>query len=373
MDKQANFNTVIFFRICLQGLMIVLLFSISVFNTVHAQGAPSSDSDSEASSDSSFKFLPIPYINYDRSIGFSIGAIPMAMYKLNKKDTISPSSLSGLVGMYSTNKTWFTMAFSKFYMAEDTWRIVIAGGLGNINYQFFAPEPIGRYISYATEAKFVYLKAQRKILPKFYGGLSFMYADYETEFADAEDLTTFNILRSVGAVFSYDNRSNVYYPRKGFEANITFQSYPEFMGNDFISNNIEVYYNHFYPSRGNKDVVATRVFAGFGMGDISFNQQMVVGQTDIRGYSEGKYRGDQLIAIQAEYRWNPYDRIGFVGFAGVASVFNAIDESHDGLLLPGIGAGFRYTAFVENKMNIGIDLAVGKGDWGFYFKIGEAF
>ena len=54
-------------------------------------------------------------------------------------------------------------------------------------------------------------------------------------------------------------------------------------------------------------------------------------------------------------------------------MFEAINESDDGKLLPAVGAGFRFTAFPDNHMNVGLDAAVGDGDWGIYFRIGEAF
>ena len=41
--------------------------------------------------DGKFKFMPIPYLNYDRSLGFMLGAVPMLMFNPSEKDTISPS------------------------------------------------------------------------------------------------------------------------------------------------------------------------------------------------------------------------------------------------------------------------------------------
>ena len=60
-----------------------------------------------------------------------------------------------------------------------------------------------------------------------------------------------------------------------------------------------------------------------------------------------------------------------MGFAGVATVFEGLNETDDGKLFP--GAAIRFTAFTENHMNVGFDAAVGDGDWGLYFRIGEAF
>ncbi len=66
-------------------------------------------------------------------------------------------------------------------------------------------------------------------------------------------------------------------------------------------------------------------------------------------------------------------KIGFVGLAGVATIFSGINENDNGKILPGIGTGFRYNVFPKNHMNIGMDVAVGLDDWGLYFKIGESF
>jgi hypothetical protein len=35
--------------------------------------------------------------------------------------------------------------------------------------------------------------------------------------------------------------------------------------------------------------------------------------------------------------------------------------------------GIRFTAFEDNHLNVGLDFAVGDGDWGLYFRIGDAF
>jgi len=62
-----------------------------------------------------------------------------------------------------------------------------------------------------------------------------------------------------------------------------------------------------------------------------------------------------------------------VGFAGLATVFQSINESDNGKLLPAAGGGFRVTVFPKNHMNVGMDGAVGIDDWSLDFRIGEAF
>jgi len=115
-------------------ILIALLFVPSVSHQhLFAQGPPSGGGGAAVRSDKNFKFVPFPYINYDRSLGFAFGLLPMAMYNLSKKDTISPSSISGALGMYTTNGSWFGMLFSKNYFNEDKYRATLAGGTGVVN------------------------------------------------------------------------------------------------------------------------------------------------------------------------------------------------------------------------------------------------
>ena len=354
----------------------LLLLGIACAQMVFAQNipSPSSSNDSTTKSDKNFNFLPIPYIDYNRSLGFSLGAVPLAMYSLSKKDTISPSSLSGGVGLYSTTQSWFAVQFNQFYFNRDNYRVLLVGGTGNINFQFYLDHPISPgYIDYNTLADFFKIEIQRRVYKKLYLGLNYSYSKISTQFDIKNVPQQIDFFNSIGAVVSLDIRDNVYYPHKGFLADINFSSYPSYFDNVYVSEKIEVDYNHFFKAGNDRDIIANRLYGGFGIGDLHFNQQFVVGQTDIRGYSLGKYRGNQIIAIQSEYRYNPFNKLGFVGFAGLATVFGAINDGDNGLLLPGVGVGFRYVVFEKNHMNVGIDAAVGKGDWGFYFKIGESF
>jgi outer membrane protein assembly factor BamA len=295
------------------------------------------------------------------------------MYKVNKKDTISPASITGLFGMYTTNETWFTLGFQQLYLKEDRWRITLAAGLGSINFQTYAGSPFNRYVKYNTGASFIYTQAQVRVIKDLYVGLAYIYTEFETEFGEGNISTPKKYLNGIGPVIAYDKRDDVYYPRKGALSDASWTSYPAFMGNDSVSNRIELDHNQYFPARRNKDVVAARIYGGFGIGNVPFEQQFVVGGEDIRGYSEGKYRGDQVVALQGEYRWNFTNRWSLVGFAGIATVYGTLGGENDGAFLPGLGTGFRWTAVEKYHMNVGLDIAVGKDDWGLYFRIGEAF
>lgn len=348
----------------LRSLIISLLLGLFCFTAIAQE-------EEKQKEEKNFKFKPVPYLNYNRTGGFEFGAVPMAMYKVNKNDTISPESLTGLVGMYSTGGNWVAMFFQKFYLNEDKWRVSAAGGFAYVGFQFFFDE-IGDFIDYNTDAQFLMVKAERNIFKKVYFGIRAARARTTTAFDNLpqEKETIFN---NVGLSLSNDLRDNVYYPHSGSLSEITFKSNPKWLENEFVSDKLEGEYNKYISQRKDKDVLALRAKVGMGIGDLAFEQQFIVGNEDIRGYTQGTFRGDNLAALQGEYRYNLNEKIGFVGFAGVATVWGSFNESHNGKLLPGAGLGFRFNVFPENHMNVGLDAAVGDGDWGIYFRIGEAF
>jgi outer membrane protein assembly factor BamA len=346
---------------------------------LHAQGVSSGGGGSVDRIEGNFKFLPIPYVNYDRSIGLQGGLLPMALFNPVPSDTLSPSSLAGAFGMYTTNDTWFVSVFAKVHLDEDNWRLSALWGTGTYNFQFYLDTPITGWIPYQTDVSIAAARVERRLYRRLYGGLSYVYLDFTTTLGEIP-IPVERTLNGLGLMLSLDHRSSVYYPRSGFQTDAEYFSYPSWMGNEGLlgreteSSKLEFEYNHFVSTRSEQDVVAGRFFAGAGLGDLSFNQQFVVGQQkDIRGYTQGEFRGSYLLALQGEYRWNFHPRLGAVGFAGVATVFEAINKENDGKLLPGIGAGIRYTADTETHMNVGLDIAVGRGDWGVYFRLGELF
>ncbi|TYA56685.1 BamA/TamA family outer membrane protein [Formosa maritima] len=320
-------------------------------------------------------FTVMPFLSYNRNVKFMFGAIPMVMYRTNKQDTISPKSLSGAAGVYTTNKSYFIGIFNKVYFNEDKWRGTLFLAIGDLNSQFFVEEfNSSEFYNYGTNATIFSIGIQRKIVTKLYGGITYTYANYDTVFEDnIADKTTTTTTNGLEFNALYDTRDDVYYPTTGKKIKAKWITFAEWFGNEAKANKIKADYNQYFAMRDQKDVLAARFSSTIGLGNIAFEQQTVVGGNDIRGYSEGKYRGNTVIALQGEYRLNFAKRMGVVGFAGIATLFGSDNEDFDGELLPGVGIGYRYRAFKKEKINIGIDAAVGKDDWGVYFRIGEAF
>jgi hypothetical protein len=349
------------------ALIILFLFSAQAVSAQVGGGLGSGDRI-----EGKTKFLPIPYVNYNRSQGYVVGGVPMLMFNPVEGDTLSPSSMAGAFGIYTENKTWMVGAFTKLFLNSDTWRITAAAGTGSVNFQFFIQSPVSKWLPYNTEIDFALVAIDRRVWGDLFLGASYSYTQYITSVSGASDSLS-TTLHGLGVKGSMDRRSSQNYPRSGFLAEVEYTAFPSGLGNDFDSDVVEFDFNYYLSTRSKIDVLAMRAYAGVGIGDVSFNQQFIVGSVDIRGYTQGEYRGNNMLAVQGEYRWNFRPRFGLVGFAGIATVIEAVNKEDDWKPLPGVGAGFRYTVETETHMNVGVDIAVGLNDWAISFRISEAF
>jgi outer membrane protein assembly factor BamA len=355
--------------------MYKLLLLLCLF--AHAGRAQQKDSVPAVAGSNIFKrtsFAVIPILAYNRSYGTSAGVLLNAFTKLSATDQKSPPSRSSVGFGYTQNKSWFAMATQRLYINEDKWRVFWALGLGKSNFQFFEETDDmgnGVFVNYQTHARFFTTNVMYNIGGRWYAGLKYQFSTSTTEFdiENKPDETT--RLSSWGIPVAFDNRDYVYYPAKGVIANLLLSDNAKWLGSDVAFTTFSVNVNHFI-SLKNKAILASRFFNYLGIGEVPFIGQKVVGGKDLRGYTKGTYRSDKVMALQTEYRYNFYKKWGMVAFAGIASAFKYNGISGSGLL-PAGGAGVRYQILPKQKMNIGVDVAAGKDDWGIYFRIGEAF
>lgn len=320
----------------------------------------------------------IPIINYDPSFEFMFGAMTSAFYRLDKNDTISPPSVTGIFVMATTNGSWFGALFQKLYLQQDNWRITAAAGKVNVNFQFYMDIPIigGKFIGFNSEASMYYAKVLRQTWPNLYLGVHGAIVPVTTDFDinignwSPSDSRQLNFL---GYDIEYDSRDNVNNPSSGINGAFGHSLFRDWMGSDNDYNSFELTLNHYTTIKNKKNVLASRFSTQIAHGDVPFQGQNVVMGDDIRGYTNGKHRANQIYALQTEYRWNFYKKFGLVGFFGLASAVESFNNLSDSEVLPGAGFGLRYMMIPSERINVGFDIATGKDDWGIYFRIGEAF
>lgn len=356
--------------------LLIVFFLILYSTTLSVAQLKKTDSSKAVS------FAAIPLINYNRTTGFGGGLMLSAFYHMNKKDTVSPVSSSGFIGVYTSNKTYLAILYQQMYLKQDKWRVKAGVGLGNINFQYYQEVGYigtGGFIDFNTKMNFAYAEVKRKVYKRLYAGgfgcLSTANTVYDiTDPTTGQDIVDKRSMNNIGYIFSYDTRDNQLHPYKGFNFIWKHSFFEEWLGSGNNFGKIDLSFTQFLTLNDNTNkILVMRATASTSYGDVPFQGQNVVYGDDIRGYTNGKYRDNQLYSTQAEYRWTFHKKWGAVGFLGVATVTDKITDLKNAPFLPGAGVGIRFKMIPEERVNVGIDVAAGKEDWGIYFRIGDTF
>jgi len=351
-------------------VMVLVLLNVSIAS---AQDGPKPEPTDTKVESNRVKFAAIPVINYDPAYKWNFAALVNAFFKVSVTDTISPLSMAGGMVGYTTNKSSYWALYARLYLDEDNWRTTMAYGDASINFQFFE-ESINSFINFNSVHDLFLASFQRRVYNRWYLGSRYLnkktLTEYEIE-EEAGDPERQN-LNNLGILVTHDKRDFIYNPYHGDYMNFKALLYRDAWGSDFVFDQYEFDFTNFF-FIDDQRVIAAKFAAFIASGDVPFEGQYVVGREDIRGYTNGKHRANQVYSLQGEYRWNFYKKWGVVGFAGIATAVDDPSEITWSGILPGVGTGIRYMAIPSEKINIGIDIAFGKDDWGLYFRIGEVF
>jgi outer membrane protein assembly factor BamA len=327
-------------------------------------------------------FVAVPLPNSNPTIGTGLGAAGLLFFRPSKKDTVSPSSLLALGGMYFDTKSWAAALGGRFHLREDRWRVTAAIAAADLRYDLSGGGEAGApAVGVKQKTLGGLVQAQVRMFDRVYGGIRYVLAQVQTDLDSGEISLPTGItpdqanlrVAALGPVFSFDSRDNQFFPLHGWAADLRADFYGHDLGSEYGFQKYELNVRSFFPVRG-QDVVAAQAYAcGIG-GRAPFFLQCLYGSGGVlRGYPVGKYYDETMFGAQVEYRWHFAPRwiaAGFAGIGGVAPTFGSY-ASDD--LLPAAGLGVRWIAEPKEKATLRLDYAWGKDRGTFYLSIGEAF
>jgi hypothetical protein len=268
--------------------------------------------------------------------------------------------------------------FQKFHLDQDNWRILAGLGTGSIKYQF---NPAGIdpgfpdiFLDYSQAMNFAFAQGARRTYRKLYLGLA--VTTWTAKVGIEPGLVELPDERYTGpgVVGEWDKRNHTMYPTGGFQVDARYMIFRDTFGSDRNFERLQWSIEEFYEIPDTSRVLAGRFLHQGAFGDVPFSAQSIMdGNRNLRGYSNGRYRANQLAIIEAEYRWMFHRRWGAVGFAGVGWVADKISQMSLGDTLPAAGLGVRFQIIEAYKINARIDYGWGKHDQALYISIGEHF
>lgn len=328
---------------------------------------------------------PIPVVNPLLGSGLTLaGAL---LYRVNPNDNVSPPSLSGVGGFYTSSESWAAAFAQKLYLKEDRYRISLGAGYFNLYYDFygigFGAGKNDRKVSIKQEGSLFGGEVLVRLFGHLYAGPFYRYLPTRTKpDGDLRDaLVAIGIpagqldldIGSLGLHLQNDTRENTFYPAQGHLIDLTSAFQEPSFGSNLTYQKYQASYNRYLGLSG-PSVLAMRVAGCYATGDVPFFDLCLLGaKSDIRGYAVGRYQDRTLLSGQVEYRRVLYKKFGGVVFGGVAQVGKNLHDFNSSDWLPGGGAGLRYLVSEIHKINMRVDLARGRDETALYVSVGEAF
>lgn len=325
--------------------------------------------------------LPVVFYSPDTKLGGGAGGLLTFNFK---SDSIGARRSSVTVGAVYTqlNQLLLYFPFQLFPKNQGYW---VSGEVGYYRYifNFFGT---GNHIDtkyiekYSATFPRIRLNFSKKVKPNLFVGMRYAFDDFTFTKTDSgkilarKELTgaTGGRVSGVGVQTNYDTRNGLFYPTRGWVAEVYVYTEGSYSGSDFSYQKLSVDASR-YLSFG-KNVLAVNGVAVLSTGDVPFHQMPVIGGTKrMRGYFEGKYRDNNLLILQGEYRFPLYKRFGGVAFGGLGQVSDKLQNVVSSPIRYNFGAGLRFTLDKIQHINIRADYGIGYKSSGFYLTIGEAF
>jgi hypothetical protein len=331
----------------------------------------------------SFIIAPIPV----SSPAFGSGLLLIAGYvfKFDAEDTVSPPSWIGGAGIYTNNGTRGLALGGRLYLKENKYQTTVAVMTGHANFDFFGTDRFANRPAVAVPlsmgGKIFFGEVMRNVGKNIFVGPRYQFRHLTAAVEGERRPGGFEVpaidIKSNSAALGFhlqrDKRDSTFYPTKGTLLDFTADFFDQVWGSRREYQVYKVGYNG-YREVAERQVLAYRAMACAANGSVPFYDLCLYGfNNDVRGYATGEFQNRRMFAGQAEYRFDWRRRLGFVAFGGVGGVARRWGDFRADGLLPGAGAGLRFTLDKKNHINYRIDYAFGRGGRTLSIGVGEAF
>jgi hypothetical protein len=368
--------------------------------------------------------LILPRISSNPANGFLFGVGSSIGWYLGPRKTTRVSFIGASVAVTTKNqllsfiKSSIYTPNNKFFLQGD-WRYYIYNaptwGLGSnapdtnfVNNSWIWEGADLTFTEGAFPMEYNYLKLHEnvnyQIMENFYLGIGYQldyYYNIKDELLKLDTLpkqitphygyskyhgfdTTKYMLSGLSLSFFYDSRDNMINAYRGYFVNVNYRVNTTWLGSDQNSSSLWLEFRTYIPlsRRTPRHLIA---FWAYGNIQVSGHQPyltlMSVGEDQKgrsgRGYMAGRYRGEDLVYGEVEYRLPISQCSQLVG--GVLFLnFTTSSNRDTGVALfqyvrPGVGIGFRFMLNKNFRTNLNIEFGFGHKSQGFYLSGTETF
>ena len=332
------------------------------------------------------KLILTPIIAYspETSLEFGVGA--KYLFKLRHSGPETRTSNIPVSLTYTLNNQVLVNSGYEIFFRQERYMLT-----GNLRFKFFPQRfyGIGRDTPEAAEEEYSFTQVLLEPILLKRVGFRYLFLGAGVRYNRVSNLTfeedsaleESDISGSLGSTsvggelaLVYDSRDNILTAHRGWYAELTHGFYGKVLGGTHRFQLSRIDIRKFVPLSKRRDVLAFQLLASFSFEDVPLSELSALGGSEImRGYYEGRYLDNHLLAFQAEYRFRLFQRLGAVVFAGAGDVARQVGDFSFGNLRPSLGAGLRFLIDDTEDLNLRLDYGLGSRTQNYYLKVGEAF
>lgn len=349
-------------------------------------------------------FFPLPVLGYSQEKGLEIGAAMLYSFYTDNKDPLASTrnSTINLIPSITTESQFKIDLKSDIWTRGNAWHFKSNLRYHNYPIYFYGIGDTTHYDSRSLLGNHRYkvqLEGEKRVGGHFYVGASLLFQHDTYNSKDDKGIYPAMALTDkeggyvtfIGLTGIFDSRDNQNYTRRGWWLKLNAAYAPAFLSKHPLFK-LEAQGTHFIPVSRKSTIGFHGYFNSLQGDNRPFYLLPEMGNDLImRGYYTGRYRDQNYLAGQAEYRYfvDPKVRIkiwfvdlqpkfALAAFAGTGTVFSNRSFDFSGFK-PSYGAGIRWFYDENAKLTIRLDYAVGEKrpgeprQSGFYLSLAEAF
>lgn len=324
-----------------------------------------------------FVAVPIPFHTPELDWGLVVGAA--YFYKQTEaQKKAQPASVSGIVAMYTQNKSWALGIGQESYWHEDRWRFTGVLGVANLDLQLLVDDGSsdGTSTDWLIDGGFAFAQIERKIAERWYVGVLARYIKFDQDFTVGFppvnlglDLSSETIAAGLGISFQRDSRDMPTNPYSGSVFKVSGLFNDTAFGSDSTYESYKLAYSSYHKLSAPL-VLAWEAQACRNSGSAPLWDACRI---KLRGFSALEYMGEESALAQVEARWLISPRWGAVAFAGVGYMNGSLSGLRDQEAIPSYGIGARFMVMKAKRINIRVDYGRSNDGGVWYLSAGEAF
>lgn len=324
-----------------------------------------------------------PSYSSDKSL--CLGVLAAGLYRVNRRDSVTPPSNVSLYGTVSINGYYYVGITGNTFFRQGRHRLDYDLGLYSQPTKFWGlgySDAINKdAVKYTAKRYGITAKYMYAVMRNTYIGVTLDFNYSKAKNLNNQDYIHGQRLHylgaSVGTFIEYDSRDVVTYPTKGVYLSGRCAVQPDAFGDCGHTIWRGSIMADFYRRVWKGGVLALDIYGEFNSTYTPWTMYATLGGSNrMRGYYDGRFNDLDMVTAQIELRQRIWRRIGCAVWGGAGNVFRSFEHFRWKHTLPNYGIGLRWE--LKKNINVRFDYGFGcriKGKLvnGFVLSMNESF